>query len=151
MRTTHCTGSINVCHITKIKNPINLKNMPSNPQNVIRSWNTQANFSNGRVVMDRLTPPAFTRIRNNFIMTWREDNAVVNNLDWGDKSFSVYLPESLRVIQNIYLRIECPEITGGTNFKEYPGLQIIKSIRVLSGGTESYTADCEKFLSLIHI
>ena len=119
--------------------------MPSNPQNVIRSWNTQANFSNGRVVMDRLTPPPFTRIRNNFIMTWREDNAVVNNLDWGAKAFSVYLPESLRVVQNIYLKIECPEISN-TDFKPYPGLQIIKSIRVLSGGSESYTADCEKFL-----
>ena len=120
--------------------------MPSNPQNVIRSWNTQANFSNGRVVMDRLTPPAYTRIRNNFIMTWREDNAVVNQLDWGAKSFSVYLPESLRVVQGIYLKIECPQIDGGTDFKAYPGLQIIKSIRVLSGGTEAYTADCEKFL-----
>ena len=120
--------------------------MPSNPQNLIRSWNTQANFANGRVVMDRLTPPAFTRIRNPFVMTWREDNAVVNNLDWGAKSFSIYLPESLRVVQNIYLKIECPEITGGTDFKEYPGLQVIKSIRVLSGGAEAYTADCEKFL-----
>ena len=96
--------------------------------------------------MDRLTPPAFTRIRNPFVMTWREDNAVVNNLDWGAKSFSIYLPESLRVVQNIYLKIECPEITGGTDFKEYPGLQVIKSIRVLSGGAEAYTADCEKFL-----
>ena len=120
--------------------------MPSNPQNLIRSWNTQANFANGRVVMDRLTPPAFTRIRNPFVMTWREDNAVVNNLDWGAKSFSIYLPESLRVVQNIYLKIECPEITGGSDFKEYPGLQVIKSIRVLSGGAEAYTADCEKFL-----
>ena len=118
--------------------------MPSNPQNVIRSWNTQANFSNGRVVMDRLTPPAYTRIRNNFIMTWREDNAVVNQLDWGAKSFSVYLPESLRVVQGIYLKIECPAIAN-TDFKAYPGLQV-KSIRVLSGGTEAYTADCEKFL-----
>ena len=96
--------------------------------------------------MDRLTPPAFTRIRNPFVMTWREDNAVVNNLDWGAKSFSIYLPESLRVVQNIYLKIECPEITGGTDFKEYPGHQVIKSIRVLSGGAEAYTADCEKFL-----
>ena len=93
--------------------------MPSNPQNVIRSWNTQANFSNGRVVMDRLPPPAVTRIRNNFIMTWREDNAVVNALDWGAKSFSVYLPESLRVVQGIYLKIECPAISN-TDFKAYP-------------------------------
>ena len=119
--------------------------MPSNPQNLIRSWNTQANFSNGRVVMDRLTPPAFTRIRTPFVLTWREDNAVVNNLDWGAKSFSVYLPESLRVVQGIYLKIECPATTGA-NFKDYSGLQVIKSIRVLSGGTEAYVADVEKYL-----
>ena len=120
--------------------------MPSNPQNLIRSWNTQANFANGRVVMDRLTPPAFTRIRTPFVMTWREDNAVVNNLDWDAKNFSVYLPESLRVIQGIYLKIECPQIDGGTDFKAYPGLQVIKQLRVLSGGSEAYKADCEKFL-----
>ena len=119
--------------------------MPSNPQNLIRSWNTQANFSNGRVVMDRLTPPAFTRIRTPFVLTWREDNAVVANLDWGAKQFSVYLPESLRVVQGIYLKIECPA-TSGANFKDYSGLQVIKSIRVLSGGTEAYVADVEKYL-----
>ncbi len=95
--------------------------------------------------MDRLTPPAFTRIRTPFVLTWLEDNAVVNNLDWGAKSFSVYLPESLRVVQAIYLKIECPA-TSGANFKDYSGLQVIKSIRVLSGGTEAYVADVEKYL-----
>ena len=111
-----------------------------NPQNIIRSWNTQANFANGRVLMDRLVPPAFSRIRSTFVTTWREDSATVANLDWGSTSFSIYLPESLRVVRAIFLKIDIPY------FKNYPGLQIVKSIRVLSAGQEVYTADNERFL-----
>ena len=115
-----------------------------NPQNIIRSWNTQANFANGRVLMDRLVPPAFSRIRSTFVTTWREDSATVANLDWGATNFSIYLPESLRVVRAIFLKIECP--ASSANFKAYPGLQIIKTLRVLSAGQEVYTADCERFL-----
>ena len=115
-----------------------------NPQNIIRSWNTQANFANGRVLMDRLVPPAFSRIRSTFVTTWREDSATVANLDWGSTNFSIYLPESLRVVRAIFLKIEIP--ASSANFKSYPGLQIVKSLRVLSAGQEVYTADCERFL-----
>ncbi len=117
-----------------------------NPQNIIRSWNTQGNFASGRVLMDRLVPNGFSRIRTPFVMTWREDSATVANLDWDSKNFSIYLPESLRVVRAIFLKIDCPAITGGALFKEYPGLQIIKTIRLLSAGQEVYSADCEKFL-----
>ena len=79
-----------------------------NPQNIIRSWNTQANFANGRVLMDRLVPPAFSRIRTTFINTWREDAGTVANLDWDSKNFSIYLPESLRVVRAIFLKIDVP-------------------------------------------
>ena len=89
-----------------------------NPQNIIRSWNTQANFANGRVLMDRLVPPAFSRIRSTFVTTWREDSATVANLDWGSTNFSIYLPESLRVVRAIFLKIECPLSTA--NFKAIP-------------------------------
>ncbi len=116
-----------------------------NPINVIRSWNTQANFANGRVLMDRLVPPAFSRIRTTFVTTWREDAATVANLDWSSNNFSIYLPESLRVVRAIFLKIECPAIAT-TAFKPYPGLQIIKSLRILSAGQEVYTADNERFL-----
>ena len=115
-----------------------------NPQNIIRSWNTQANFANGRVLMDRLVPPAFSRIRSTFVTTWREDSATVANLDWGSTAFSIYLPESLRVVRAIFLKIEIP--ASSANFKSYPGLQIVKTIRVLSAGQEVYTADNERFL-----
>lgn len=115
-----------------------------NPQNIIRSWNSQANFANGRVLMDRLVPPAFSRIRTPFLHTWREDAASVANLDWGSKNFSIYLPESLRVVRAIFLKIECPAISA--NFKSYPGLAAVKSLRILSAGQEVYTADVERFL-----
>ena len=46
----------------------------------------------------------------------------------------------------IFLKIDCPAITGGAVFKSYPGLQIIKSIRLLSAGQQVYEADCERFL-----
>ena len=116
-----------------------------NPQNIVRSWNTQANFANGRVLMDRLVPPAFSRIRTTFVTTWREDAATVANLDWDSKNFSIYLPESLRVVRAIFLKVECPLIAS-TAFKPYPGLQVIKSLRILSAGQEVYTADNERFL-----
>ena len=115
-----------------------------NPQNIIRSWNTQANFANGRVLMDRLVPPAFSRIRTTHINTWREDAGTVANLDWGAKNFSIYLPESLRVVRAIFLKVELPANTA--SFKDYPALQVIKTLRIMSAGQEAYTADCEKFL-----
>ena len=76
--------------------------------------------------------------------TWREDSATVANLDWGATNFSIYLPESLRVVRAIFLKIDIP--ASSANFKSYPGLQIVKSLRVLSAGQEVYTADCERFL-----
>ena len=114
-----------------------------NPQNIIRSWNTQANFANGRVLMDRLVPPAFSRIRTTFLHTWREDAGTVANLDCS-QNFSVYLPESLRVVRAIFLKIVVP--TNTANFKSYPGLQAVKSLRIMSAGQEVYTADVERFL-----
>ena len=117
-----------------------------NPQNIIRSWNTQANFANGRVLMDRLVPPAFSRIRTTFINTWREDAGTVANLDWDSKNFSIYLPESLRVVRAIFLKIDVP-VNGASAhaFKKYPGLQVIKTIRILSAGQEVYSHDCQQF------
>ena len=117
-----------------------------NPQNIIRSWNTQANFANGRVLMDRLVPPAFSRIRTTFINTWREDAGTVANLDWDSKNFSIYLPESLRVVRAIFLKVDVP-VNGASGhvFKEYPGLQVIKTIRILSAGQEVHSHDCQQF------
>ena len=109
-----------------------------NPENIIRSWNVQSNFAAGPVVADRLVPPQYGRIRTPFVQTWREE-AVSSTLDWGSNNFSIYLPESLRVIGSMYLRIQLP--VANATYKDYPGLYAIKTIRLLSAGQEVYTCD----------
>ena len=44
----------------------------------------------------------------------------------------------------IFLKVELPANTA--DFKSYPALQVIKTLRIMSAGQEAYTADCEKFL-----
>ena len=118
-----------------------------NPQNIIRSFAAQSNWAGGAVLTDRLVPPAFSRIRTPFVHTWREDSGVVANLDWASTAFSVYLPESLRVVRAIFLKIDVPAIGGGGVFKLYPGLKALKTIRLMSSGQEVYTCDGERFLT----
>ena len=118
-----------------------------NPQNIIRSFAAQSNWAGGAVLTDRLVPPAFSRIRTPFVHTWREDSGVVANLDWASTAFSVYLPESLRVVRAIFLKIDVPAIGGGGVFKLYPGLKALKTIRLMSSGQEVYTCDVERFLT----
>ena len=89
-------------------------------------------------------PPCASGIQSDSEQTWREDSATVANLDWGSTAFSIYLPESLRVVRAIFLKIDIP--ASSANFKSYPGLQVVKTIRVLSAGQEVYTADNERFL-----
>ena len=110
-----------------------------NQENIIRSWNVQTNFATGPVTADQLVPPQYSRIRTPFLLTWREEqcNSVLN---WGSKNFSVYLPESLRVVNDIYLRIKLPELAS-TTYRKYPGLFAIKTIRLLSQGQEVYSCD----------
>ena len=109
-----------------------------NPENIIRSWNVQTGFATGPVVKDALVPQKFGRIRTNFICTWREEklNSV---LDFGQSNFSIYLPESLRVLKECYLKIEVPQAASA--LKAYPGLYFIKSMRLLSAGQEVYVCD----------
>ena len=114
--------------------------MAENPQNIIRSWNLQTNFATGPVVQDKLVPPKFGRIRTNFVTTWREEN--ITNLDWDASNVSVYLPESLRVVSSIYLKVSLPALGGGAAYKPYPALYIIRTLRLLSAGQEVYSCDC---------
>jgi len=109
-----------------------------NPENIMRSWNVQTGFATGPVVKDALVPPKFGRIRTNFICTWREEklNSVLN---FGEKNFSVYLPESLRVLKECYLKIEVPQSPSA--LKAFPGLYFIKTMRLLSAGQEVYVCD----------
>ena len=116
-----------------------------NPQNIIRSWNLQQSFNGGRIVEDKLVPPAFGRIRSLFVGVWREQQ-LDSTLDWAKSNVSVYLPESLLVVQSAFLRIELPANSGGNAFKKYPGIHAIKSFRILSAGVEVYTADFKQHL-----
>ena len=116
-----------------------------NPQNIIRSWNLQQSFNGGRIVEDKLVPPAFGRIRSLFVGVWREQQ-LDSTLDWGKSNVSVYLPESLLVVQSAFLKIELPANSGSNAFKKYPGIHAIKSFRILSAGVEVYTADFKQHL-----
>ncbi len=109
-----------------------------NPSNIIRSWNLQTGFSTGPVVSDKLTPPQYGRIRTPFVTTWREEQ-LSSNLDWGSSQFSIYLPESLKVIASIYLRINLPALGPGQTYKNYCGLYAMRRLRIMSAGTEVYS------------
>ena len=98
----------------------------ANPENLIRSWNLQTGFSTGPVVADQLVPKKFGRIRTPFVLTWREEK-LNSILDFSSQNFSVYLPESLRVLKEAYLKIEVPQCASA--FKTYPGLHFIDKIR----------------------
>jgi len=117
-----------------------------NPQNIVRSWNLQSNFATGPVIQDKLTPPTFGRIRSNFITTWREE-ACDTRLDWDVKNFSIYLPESLRVVASIYLHIAIPANSNSAAFKKYPALHALRTFRILSGGQEVYSCDVPTMLA----
>ena len=110
-----------------------------NPENIIRSWNVQTNFATGPVTADQLVPPQYSRIRTPFLLTWREE-ACNSTLNWDSKNFSIYLPESLRVVNDIFLRIKLPALAS-TTYKKFPGLFAIKTIRLLSQGQEVYSCD----------
>ena len=114
-----------------------------NPQNIIRSWNDVQSFNTGPVYEDKLAPVDYGRIETLFTQTWREEK-LSNTLDWGAQSFSVYLPESLQVIASAYLKIELPAL-GADSYKKYPGIFALKTLRLLSNGSELYTCDCNLF------
>ena len=96
-----------------------------NPQNIMQSWNLQQSLRTGPTVDDRLAPPDFGKIRTQFISTWREQK-LENNLDWGVSNFSIYLPESLRVLSSVFLKIVVPANSGGAVFKKYPGIYAVR-------------------------
>jgi len=116
-----------------------------NPRNLIRSWSLQSNWSTGPVQEDKLVPPTFGSIRTPFVSTWREQS-LDNNLDWDTQRYSIYLPESLRVVSSMYLKIDVPVNSGATAFKKYMGLYAMKEFKILSAGQEVYTCNVQDFL-----
>ena len=110
------------------------------PHNIIRSWNLQSNFATGPVRENKLVPPKYGRTETNFITTWREE-VLDSRFDWDTRNFSVLLPESLRVLTSIYIRVNLPALSGGAVYKKYPALYVLKRLTILSGGQELYSCD----------
>ena len=117
--------------------------MAENPAQMIRSWEKVQSFNNGPVVRDSLTPVTYGRVQTLHTHTWREEK-LNTILDWDSEYFSIVLPESLRVISSVYLKIELPACGTGV-FKKYPGIHAIKKVRILSNSSEMYTYDPQLF------
>jgi len=114
-----------------------------NPSNIIRSWGLQQNFQTTDGSINKLAPPPYRSIKSLFVQTWREDR-LSTALDWDSKQFSVLLPESLRVISAAYLKVDLP---AGIAYKAFPGLYVVKNIRVLSAGQECYNVNIADMLA----
>jgi len=114
-----------------------------NPANIIRSWNRQTNFSMAPIAYNKLVPPSFSRIATNYVQTWREEQCRAT-LDFGSSNHSYYIPQGLQVISALYLQIDLPAL-GSSSYKKYPGLYAIRTIRLLSGSKEIYSADYKDF------
>ena len=112
--------------------------MSENPENIIRSWNRQTNFSSAPVVFNKLVPPDYNRIATNYVQTWREEQAK-STLNWASSAHSYYIP------QGLLYQVDLPALSGAV-YKGYPGLYVIKEIRLLSGGQEVYKCDYKVFL-----
>ena len=87
------------------------------PSNIIRSWNLQSSFGAGAVVEEKLVPRRFGRARTPYVCVWREEqlNSILN---FGSQNFSIYMPESLRVLKECYLKIQVPEA-----LKKFPAIR----------------------------
>lgn len=116
-----------------------------NPAQIMRSWNLQGSFANGRTEHDRLIPKKWKRIRTPFVQTWREET-INTNLDWGSQAFSFYIPESLQVISSMYLKVPLPALQSPHTYKKIPGIYAIKTIRFLSAGQEAYSVEVGQYL-----
>ena len=116
-----------------------------NPSQIIQSWGLTKNFAAGPTTVDKLVPPTYGKIRTPFVQSWREE-VLGPSLNWENVApYSYYLPESLRVIRDMFIQIRCPAIAGN-NFKPYAGLYAVKTVRLLSAGQEVYSCDYEAFL-----
>ena len=112
-----------------------------NPTEIKRSWNRQTTWQTGPEVMNKLVPPIFGRIAVPFVQTWREQGQPT--LDWGAQNYSVIIPEGVRCLSAAYLEVDLP----AAEYRAYPGLYIIDSFRIRSGGQVVYECDYADFLT----
>jgi hypothetical protein len=113
-----------------------------NVQPIIRSYALASRFQNGRIVSDRLRPPAFRKLPTLYQKCWREE-PLSTGCDWGVTNFSYLIPESVTILSSLFLRIELPALTAGKFYKTNPALYCIKDFKLLSGGNVVYTQDMD--------
>ena len=127
--------------ITRKNIRVTIKNtMSEQPEEIKRSWALQSSFMTGPVVINKLVPAPYGKIRTNFVQTWREESQPA--VDWEVTNQSMYIPESIRCVSAVYLKINL----GAAKFKAYPGLYIIKTFRLRSAGQIVYECDYAQFL-----
>jgi len=112
-----------------------------NPVEIRRSWNLQTNWQTGPKRVNKLVPAAFGRIAVPFVQTWREQS--LSTLDWEAKDFSIVIPEGIRCFSAAYLEVDLPS----AQYRAYPGLYIIKTFRIRSGGDIVYECDYAQYLA----
>lgn len=112
-----------------------------NPEEIRRSWALQTNWQTGPKTVNKLQPPPFGRIVTPFVQTWREQQQPT--LDFSAQNFSVFIPEGIRCISAAYLHIKLP----AAEYRAYPGLNIIDTFRLRSGGQIVYECDFNQYLA----
>ena len=111
-----------------------------NPTEIKRSWNLQTNWP-GPKVANKLIPVPFGRIAVPFVQTWREQS--LPTLDWEAKDFNIVIPEGVRCFSAAYLEVDLPS----AQYRAYPGLYIIKTFRLRSGGDIVYECDYAQYMA----
>lgn len=110
-----------------------------NVRPITDAFSLTSRFSNGQKrSVDELVPMPFRRVRQLHLKSWRTTK-LDSVLDFGVEGYSIQLPESSKVISSAFLRVDLPAVVAsGVTYKKNPGLWVIKSMRILVGGTEAY-------------
>ena len=77
-----------------------------------------------------LLPRSYSRVQTPYLKQNRKESFAVA---YGDSNKSYTFPESLRILLNAYIRVELP-VNGSGNYKEIPGLHIIKTVHIRCNG-----------------
>ena len=90
-----------------------------------------------------LLPQSYGRVQTPFLKQNRKETFSVA---YGDSNKSYTFPESLRVLNAAYLRVELP-VNGAGNYKQIPGMHIIKTVHIRCNGDLVYTTPYRSLIS----
>ena len=82
-----------------------------------------------------LLPQAYGKVQTPFLKQNRKESFAVA---YGDTNKTYTFPESLRVLQAAYLRVDLPVNASG-DYKDLPGLHVIKTIHIRCNGDLVYS------------